>query len=120
MKKSLKTRFGALVVGTSLLIPFSVSAASINTNSNISNSSVTTVNTNQELNVKPAYMDKGVVTGNAVNLRSQPNTSSTILRQLNKGDIVWLEGYSGKWCHVVYYSSNGAIQGWIYDQYVSF
>ncbi|MHC6181033.1 SH3 domain-containing protein [Clostridium sp. JNZ X4-2] len=127
MEKLLKTCFRALVIGTSLLIPFSVSAASITGNDNISSSSITepSINTTQKSsdlksNVKPAWGEPVVVNANAVNFRSQPNTSSTILRQFNKGtQLTFLNYESNGWYHVAYKSSSGWIYGYVYGKYIN-
>lgn len=117
MKKSLKSYLCTLIIGTSVLLPFSANASPVNGDNNVTSST----NITQNSDIKPAYMEQGVITGNAVNLRSGPSTSSTILEQLNKGTTVWLvSGPRNGWYCVVYYSPQGAIQGYVYESYVSF
>lgn len=36
-------------------------------------------------------------TGNSVNFRKQPNTSSTVLGQFSKGEFLWKQSTSGSW-----------------------
>lgn len=78
MKKSLKSYLSTLIIGTSVLVPFSANVSPVNGDNNVTSST----NITQNSDIKPAYMEQGVITGNAVNLRSGP---STILEQLNKG-----------------------------------
>lgn len=64
-----------------------------------------------------AYADAaktGVVTENGVNLRAQANTSSKILKQLQKGTKVSVVGSEEDWYRVSYNDSTG----WISGQYI--
>ena len=65
-----------------------------------------------------AYADAvktGIITGDVVNLRANPNTSAKILTQLDKGTKVSVVGSEGDW-YKVSYSDN---TGWINDNYIS-
>lgn len=65
-----------------------------------------------------AYADAvktGIITGDVVNLRANPNTSSKILNQLDKGTKVSVVGSEGNWYKVSYSDSTG----WINDEYIS-
>lgn len=53
----------------------------------------------------------GIVTEDAVNLRAQANTSSKILKRLDKGSKVSIVGSEEKWYKVSYNDSTGWISG---------
>ncbi len=62
----------------------------------------------------PAYAEAkktGVVTGEVVNLRKNPDTSSKILNQLVKGTKVSVVDAEGNWYKVVYSDASGWISG---------
>ena len=58
----------------------------------------------------------GVITGSVVNVRENPDTSSKILTQLEKGDRVSVTGDSGGWYKV---RTPDGITGWISKEYLS-
>lgn len=58
----------------------------------------------------------GILTGNGVNLRSEPNTSCKVLKVCSYNERVSVTGISGDWFKVKF--SNGT-EGYIYKQYLS-
>ena len=60
------------------------------------------------------FIGKGVVTGSVVNIRAQESTSSQILSQVRKGDILNVYSVGPQWAKV---DANGDT-GYIYRQYV--
>lgn len=53
----------------------------------------------------------GIITGDVVNLRAKPSTSSKILKQLEKGTKVSVVGSENDWYNVSYNDSTGWING---------
>ncbi len=56
----------------------------------------------------------GVVTGEVVNFRQEPNLSSKVLLQLKRGTKVTVTDSEGDWYKVVYSDASG----WMFDDYV--
>lgn len=65
-------------------------------------------------NLSAASEKTGVITGDVVNFRAYPNTSSKILSQLKKGARVSILGSEGDWFNVSYSDATG----WISDKYI--
>ncbi|WP_058486440.1 C40 family peptidase [Defluviitalea phaphyphila] len=57
----------------------------------------------------------GISTGDRVNIRQAPNTSSEILGQVNKGDSLIIIGKSGEWYNIEYNNQ----EAWIHSNYVN-
>lgn len=64
--------------------------------------------------VSAAVEKTGVVTGEVVNFRQEPNLSSKILLQLKKGTKVTVVDSEGEWYKVVYSDATG----WMHDDYL--
>ena len=62
-----------------------------------------------------ATVKTGIITGDVVNMRANPNTSAKIIKQLEKGTKVSVVGSEGDWFKVSYSDSTG----WINDDYVT-
>ena len=64
----------------------------------------------------PGVTDKGTVTASELNMRSQANTSATVVHRLSRGDEVEIIGSTadGKWYYVQY----GAYEGYCSAQYI--
>ncbi len=58
---------------------------------------------------------KGIVTGNGVNVRKEPDLSAEVLTQLSKNTSVKVIGESNGWYKIVYEN----ITGWMHGDYVS-
>ena len=52
---------------------------------------------------------------NHLNVRANPSTSATVLKQMNAGDIATKTGQQGDWTSV---NVNG-IEGWVHTSYIS-
>ena len=67
----------------------------------------------------PASAANAVIAGNKVNIRVNPNTSSKVVAQLNKGHLVLAtkraKAKDGMWYFIE--TSNG-IQGWVFGKYL--
>jgi cell wall-associated NlpC family hydrolase len=57
----------------------------------------------------------GVITGDVVNFREKPSTSSKILVQLKKGTKVSVVASEGDWCQVSYSDTTG----WVHGDYIT-
>lgn len=62
-----------------------------------------------------ADMQKGVVTGSVVNLRSGPGTNYPVVGQLSANTVVTVDGYDNGW-YVVYYEN---LSGYMISDYCS-
>lgn len=60
---------------------------------------------------------KAVITGNNVNVRSRPDLKSSIIGQMNKGDLVELKDKFDGWFCVV---PNSNCFGWVKEEYIAF
>ena len=80
-----------------------------------------TVQARQKSNFKtnPASVANAVIVGDKVNIRANPNTSSKVVAQLNKGHLVLATKQAkekdGMWYFIE--TSNG-IQGWVFGKYL--
>lgn len=60
------------------------------------------------------------VTASALNVRSEPNTSSASLGQAPKGNIFIVDAYDGNWVHTPsVHTSNGVVSGWLSKSYLT-
>jgi len=57
----------------------------------------------------------GIITGDVVNFREEPSTSSKILVQLKKGTKVSVVASEGDWCQVRYSDTTG----WVHGDYIT-
>ena len=67
------------------------------------------------VNIFAAGTGKGTITGDTVNVRAKPDTSSKIVIQLAKGTVVDVTSDEGDWCKI---SCNDA-SGWVSRQFIT-
>ncbi|EPR10200.1 SH3 domain-containing protein [Ruminiclostridium papyrosolvens] len=121
MKDSLRKLIGlAIVFSVCTALTIGTGATTIADNNTYGETSKeNTVNSTQSIWPGTLVGQMFAITGNGVNVRSEPNTSSTRLGVLYKdnGDYINFLQFSsdGKW--VQGYTSTG-LKGWVYAQYI--
>lgn len=113
-----KLLLGLLMVCLAVSLSIPVFAGTV-LDDEISNTSVTQSEGNDQLDIQRRGPYKAVVLYNGVNIRSGPGTQYPSYGHMNKGDIVWIyNGYNDPWIYVLCDSPHKGQFAYIHKDYI--